>query len=106
MGSMQKTAVLGCLGLLLAGPAQAADELLNKYGCSSCHQDERKLVGPAFQDVATKYRTDKTAVAKLIAKVKSGGSGVWGVMVMPPHPAVPDEDLQKMVQVILASRAK
>jgi cytochrome c len=103
-------AVLMLPGLFVLGAAQASTELQLKYGCRSCHLEERKLVGPAYQAVAKKYRVDKGVEAgveeKLIAKVKSGGSGAWGVAVMPPHPSIPDADLRKMVGAILATPAK
>ncbi len=94
------------LALLGASQAQAMDELHKKYTCTACHTDATKLVGPAYQDVADKYRADykkdaKGVIAKLSAKVKAGGSGVWGAVPMSPNPAVPDADLAKMVKIIL-----
>lgn len=94
------------LALLAASQALAMDELHKKYVCTACHQDSAKLVGPAYQDVADKYRADykkdaKGVIAKLAAKVKAGGSGVWGATPMTPNAAVPDADLNKMVKIIL-----
>ena len=63
---------------------------------------DKKVVGPAYKDVANKYRTDKTAATKLMQKVKAGGSGVWGQVPMPPNPQVKDDDLKKMVDYVLA----
>jgi len=82
--------------------AQANETLLKKYNCTACHAIDKKLVGPAYKDVAKKYKGEKDAAAKLTAKVKKGGSGVWGPIPMPPNPAVPDADLKKMVDFILA----
>ena len=76
--------------------------MLQKYGCSACHAVDKKIVGPAYQDVASKYKGDKDAPAKLAQKVKAGGSGVWGQVPMPPNAAVPDEDVKALVTWILS----
>ena len=91
-------------GLLVAGAAQAQDgeALIKKYGCVACHANDKKVIGPAYVDVAAKYKGDAGAAAKLAAKVKSGGSGVWGQVPMPPNASVPDADLKAMVAYILA----
>lgn len=91
-------------GLLFGSHAMAADglALAQKNACLACHQVDKKLVGPAYKDVAAKYKGDKTAEAKLIKKVKEGGKGVWGDIPMPPNPQVKDEDLKAIVQWILA----
>lgn len=87
---------------LSAGMASADDALAKKYACMSCHQVDKKVVGPAYKDVAAKYKGDKTAEAHLIEKVKKGGSGVWGTVPMPPNPQVPDADLKAIVQWVLS----
>jgi cytochrome c len=84
--------------------AQSADELIKNYGCGGCHAADAKLIGPSYHDIAAKYRGDKGAEAKLAAKVKAGGSGVWGAIPMPPNPQVKDDDLKKIVTFILASK--
>lgn len=65
--------------------ADQQDGLANakKAGCLNCHAVDMKLVGPAYKEVAAKYKGDATAEAKLIKKVNDGGSGVWGSMPMP-----------------------
>jgi cytochrome c5 len=75
--------------------------MMQKYGCSACHAVDKKIVGPAYQDVAAKYQGDKGASAKLVQKVKAGGSGVWGQIPMPPNAAVPDADVKALVDWIL-----
>jgi cytochrome c len=82
--------------------AQSGEDLLKKNGCTACHAIDKKVVGPAYKDVANKYRTDKAAATKLMQKVKAGGSGVWGQVPMPPNPQVKDDELKKMVDYILA----
>jgi cytochrome c len=85
-----------------AAGAQSADELLKSNGCTVCHATDKKVVGPAFNDVATKYRGDASAPAKLAAKVKAGGSGVWGSVPMPPNPTAKDDDIKRMIGFILS----
>jgi len=87
--------------VVLAAPARADEALAKKYNCLACHQVDKKLVGPAYKDVAKKYKGNVGAQAMLIDKVKKGGSGVWGPIPMPPNPAVPDADLKKLVDWIL-----
>lgn len=91
--------------MLVAAQVNAADSaeaLAQKSGCLACHSVEKKILGPAYKDVAAKYKGDKGAEAKLIAKVKAGGSGVWGPMPMPANsPQVKDADIKTIVQWIL-----
>ena len=83
--------------------AAAAQALAQKSGCLACHSVEKKVLGPAYKDVAAKYKGDKTAEARLVAKVKAGGSGVWGPMPMPPMGAqVKDPDIKTIVEWILS----
>ncbi|MCB5186442.1 c-type cytochrome [Methylobacillus caricis] len=95
------------LGLTIAGQASAADAkvaeaLAQKSGCLACHTVANKVIGPAYRDVAAKYRGESTAEAKLIAKVKAGGKGVWGPIPMPPNsPQISDDDIKTIVQWIL-----
>ncbi|HET9339137.1 MAG TPA: c-type cytochrome [Casimicrobiaceae bacterium] len=98
------TLVLAAAALGAAGAAQAQDAaaLLQKSGCTACHAIDKKLVGPAYNDVSAKYKGDATALAKLSEKVKKGGSGVWGPVPMPPNAAVSDADIKTMVAYVLA----
>ncbi len=91
-------------GLLVAGNAAAVEmpALAKKSNCTACHSIDKKLVGPAWMDVAKKYKGDKTAEAKLVAKVEKGGGGVWGPMAMPPQAAVRDADVKELVKFILS----
>ena len=83
-----------------AGDASA---LAAKYGCQACHTPDKKLVGPSYKEVAAKYAGNAGAAAMLEKKVKSGGSGVWGQVPMPPN-NVPDADLKALVEWILAAK--
>ena len=87
---------------LAATPALANQELATKNACTACHAVDKKLVGPAYKDVAAKYRSDKDAEAKLAEKVKKGGVGVWGQVPMPPNANVKDEDVKTLVKWILS----
>lgn len=85
-----------------ANAADAAETLAQKNGCLACHSIDKKVLGPSYKDVAAKYKGDKTAEAKLISKVKLGGSGVWGPIPMPAHsPQVKDADIKTIIQWIL-----
>lgn len=91
------------LAVSAAIPAQASEALAKKYACTACHVVKGpKTVGPSYADVAKKYAGQKDAVAKLMDKVKKGGSGVWGQVPMPPNPSVPDADLKAIINWILS----
>ena len=93
---------LGATACALASAAYAQEDLAKKHNCFACHAVDKKVVGPAYKDVAAKYRGDKSAPAKLFEKVKKGGAGVWGPVPMPPNAAVPDADIKKLVDWILS----
>jgi len=92
------------LGLLAVFPVLASEELAKKHACFACHAVDKKMVGPAYKDVAAKYRADKDAPKKLAAKVKNGSQGVWGTVPMPPNSAVPDADINTLVKWILSQK--
>ena len=87
-------------GLFFIAPARADEALAKKHNCTACHGIDKKLVGPAYKDVAAKYK-GQTVAARLEEKVKKGGSGVWGPIPMPPNAAVPDADIKKLVDWVL-----
>lgn len=95
--------LVAATGLMIAGNALAVDmpPLAKANGCVACHAIDHKVMGPAWMDVAKKYKGDKKAADKLVAKVKSGGSGVWGPMAMPPQ-AAKEADVKELVKFILA----
>ena len=102
---MKKSLIAAVLLGLVAAPATMAAtglELAKKNNCLACHAVDHKVVGPAYKDVAKKYAGDKTAEAKLIAKVRKGGAGNWGTTPMPPNPQVSDADLKTIVKWVLA----
>lgn len=78
-------------------------QLAKKSGCLTCHAIEKKVVGPAWLDVATKYRGDASAQSKLESKVAKGGKGTWGSMAMPANsPRVAEADIHALVSFILS----
>ncbi|MEY3220395.1 MAG: hypothetical protein RIT27_1752 [Pseudomonadota bacterium] len=104
---MKHTLLISALAAtaLLSGGVQASDELAKKHNCLACHKVDAKLVGPAYKDVAAKYKgADEKTVAGLYEKVKKGGSGVWGQIPMPPNPNVSDDDIKTLVSWILAAK--
>jgi len=100
MMSAASAALLVMFGSAFAD--DAAMTLAQKNACMSCHGVDKKIVGPAYKEVAKKYAGDKGAAAKLAAKVKAGGKGVWGEIPMPPNPQVKDEDLKKIIAWVLS----
>ena len=92
------------IAALASLPAQAQEALAKKHNCLACHTVDKKVVGPAYKEVAAKYRGDKSAEAKLVDKVKKGGVGVWGQIPMPPNATVPDADVKALVQWILSQK--
>lgn len=88
--------------LAVSTPALADMALANSKNCMACHAVEKKLVGPSYKDIATKYAGQADAVDKLSGKVIKGGSGVWGPVPMPANAQVSDADAKKLVTWILA----
>jgi cytochrome c len=104
---MKRIVTAAVLGLLASGAvfADAGADLAKAKNCLTCHSVDKKIVGPAYKDVAAKYKGDASAEAKLIEKVKKGGSGVWGPIPMPPNsPAVNDADIKKLVEWVLSQK--
>ena len=91
-------ATAATLGLLLASGAQADEKLAQANGCMTCHQVEKKILGPSFKEIAAKYRGTAGAEALLAKKIKDGSKGVWGDMVMPPNAHVKDADIAAIVK--------
>ncbi len=96
-------AMMAAAGIVMAGQAQADEALAKAKNCMSCHAVDKKLVGPAYKEVAAKYKGDKGAVEKLAAKVKAGGKGVWGEIPMPPN-NVTDDEAKKLVSWVLSQK--
>jgi cytochrome c len=76
------------LAAFVTAPALASPELAQKKNCLACHATDKKVVGPAYKDVAAKYAGQKDAADKLAEKIMKGSSGVWGQVPMPANPQV------------------
>ncbi len=101
-----KALILGAALSVVAMPSFADLELAKASGCLACHSVDKKVVGPAWMDVSTKYKGNAAAKADLISKVKAGGKGNWtavtGGVPMPPYsPRVSDENIGKLVDFVL-----
>lgn len=104
---MKRVWIVLAVGLSVTGGAHAAldqaaaEAMMKKDGCAACHDTDKKVIGPAFRDVAAKYNDDKEAAAKLRDKVKKGGTHVWGEAAMPPNVLASDADIKDLVDWIL-----
>jgi cytochrome c len=96
-------AVMAAAGIVMAGQAQADEALAKSKNCMACHAIDKKLVGPAYKDVAAKYKGDAKAPAMLAEKIKAGGKGVWGQIPMPPNNVTPEE-ANKLAAWVLAQK--
>jgi cytochrome c len=86
----------------MAAPAAFANTALaQKYACLACHAPDKKVVGPAYQDVSKKYAGQKDAVATLTHNIKNGGSGKWGPVPMPAQAALSEEDAKTLALWVL-----
>ena len=92
--------------IAMAGVAQAqsAEDLLKKHACTQCHAIDKKVLGPAYNDVAAKYKADPKAATTLFNSVKNGSKDKWGPppVPMPANDKVPDADIKVMVSYILS----
>jgi cytochrome c len=95
------SALLVALTAGATGPAFAQADFAQKKNCMACHAIDKKVLGPAYKDVAAKYAGQKDAVDKLAAKVVKGGTGVWGNIPMPANPQVTDAEAKQLVEWIL-----
>lgn len=101
---MKKIVLALALSTAAASPAFADQALATAKNCMACHAVANKVVGPAFKDVAAKYKDDKGAVDKLAAKIMKGGSGVWGAIPMPANPQVNDAEAKKLAAWVLSQK--
>lgn len=101
ISSMLRTAAVAAV---LAAPmlAQANLALAQKNACMACHAVDKKLVGPAYQDVAKKYAGQKDAQAKVEDSIRKGGSGKWGPVPMPAQAQLSDADVKTLAAWVLS----
>jgi cytochrome c len=100
---MKKIVIAAAAALALTtGIASADQALAQKNGCMSCHQIDKKVVGPAYKDVAKKYKGDAKAEEHLVNVIKKGGKGVWGPGPMIAHPQISDDTAKKLATWVLS----
>ena len=85
-------------------PAMADMNLAKAKNCTACHALDKKVIGPNFKEIAAKYASDKGAVARLVGKVRQGGSGTWGQIPMPANPQVSAAEAETLVKWIMSQR--
>ena len=93
--------MIALLSVVVAAPAFANTNLAEKKNCMACHALDKKLVGPAYKDVAAKYADQKDAVAMLATKIQKGGAGVWGQIPMPANPQVSADEAKQLATWVL-----
>ncbi len=99
---MKLVSALILVAATISAPAFASTDVATKNACLTCHAPDKKMVGPSYKMVAEKYAGNKNAEALVVASIKKGGSGKWGVVPMPAQPNVSDADLQTLAKWILA----
>jgi cytochrome c len=90
--------------LASSAPALASADLAQKKNCMACHAADKKLIGPAYKDVAAKYAGQKDAAGMLAQKILKGGSGVWGAVPMPANPQVNDAEAKQLAAWVLSTK--
>lgn len=100
-GSTGATTAIATATAVATTPAPSGATLLTQNNCLACHGMTNRIVGPGFNEVMAKYKGDGTAQGRLEAKVRSGGSGVWGQIPMPPQSTIKEADIKTMVHFIL-----
>jgi len=101
---MKRALLAAAMCLACAAPAFADLALATSKNCMSCHTVERKVIGPAFKDVAAKYRGNAGAVDMLANKIMKGGSGVWGPVPMPANNQVNEAEAKKLAAWVLSTK--
>ena len=99
---MKRTLITLAMTLALAAPALADEALAKSKNCMACHAVDKKLVGPAYKEVAKKYAGQKDAEATLVTHVMKGSKGVWGPVPMPANAQVNEADAKKLVDWIMS----
>jgi len=99
---MKRLVAVALLCGLFSASAMAQLELAKQKNCLACHSVDKKVLGPAYKEVAAKYANDPSAEERLVKKVREGGTGVWGKNVMPANPKVTEEEAKSLVKWILS----
>jgi cytochrome c len=97
-----KRTLFALIAAAACAPAMADLALATAKNCTACHAVDKKVVGPAYKDVAAKYAGQKDAADKLAAKIIKGGSGVWGPVPMPANTQVKEAEAKKLAAWVLS----
>jgi cytochrome c len=97
-----KRALFALIAAVACVPAMADLALATSKNCTACHAVDKKVVGPAYKDVAKKYAGQKDAADKLTAKIMKGGAGVWGPVPMPANTQVNEAEAKKLAAWVLS----
>ena len=98
----KRTLLALAIAAFFCASAAASTELAQKNNCLACHGIDKKIVGPAFRDVATKYGGQKDAAATVAEHIRQGGVGRWGQVPMPPQAQLSENDAKALANWILA----
>jgi cytochrome c len=105
---MRPTTALAALVALsfgaLSAPAHASADLAKARNCTACHAAEKKLIGPSWRDIASRYASDRDAAARLAKKIREGGVGAWGQIPMPANPQVSADEAAALARWVLSAR--
>lgn len=99
---MKRTLMTLAMALSVAAPAMADEALAKSKNCMACHAIDKKLVGPAYKDVAKKYAGQKDAEATLVTHVLKGSKGVWGPVPMPANANVSEAEAKQLVAWVMS----
>ena len=97
-----KRALFALMAAAACAPALADQALATSKNCMACHAGDKKVVGPAFKQIAARYAGQAEAADKLAAKIMKGGSGVWGPVPMPPNVQVKEPEARKLAAWVLS----
>lgn len=101
---MKRILTLTLISSFAAVPALADEALAKSKQCVACHAVDKKLVGPAYKDVARKYAGQSDAAAKLAAKIVAGGAGIWGAVPMPANTQVSQAEALQLANWVLSMK--
>ncbi len=99
---MKRSLIVLAMAAAVAAPAMADEAMAKSKNCMSCHAVDKKLVGPAYKEVAKKYAGQKDAAATLVTHVMKGSKGVWGPVPMPANAQVNEAEAKSLVDWILS----
>lgn len=99
---MKQTLLALALTMTVAGPAMADEALAKSKNCMACHSVDKKVVGPAYKDVAKKFADQKGAVDMLASAIMKGSKGVWGPVPMPANPQVSEAEAKTLATWVMS----